>query len=510
MAGLIRNSFIYGLWAAVIGAWRGSFLRRVLFDEFGVEGAFERGFLGAALNGLGALAEKSSGFFMGVIRKSLIYRAASKFAVFSARISAGSAAGAAFSKLSRAGLLPLAMAALIFITPLVPTKYVHLFGVCAAALFFVGVFITGGIRLKFAAADALALMFALCVAVSVIISYNRAASLPVAAVYIFYIILYFAARHAFNTPARARLAWWAAVVSGALVAAYGIFQKVTGSFTSARAWIDEEMFGEGAARVYSTLDNPNVLGEYLLFIIPLALAGLYFVRPLRAKIIPLCALGAAALCIVYTQSRGAWLGLILGMAVFALINDRRLAALGVLMVLAAPMIAPASVIERFMSIGNMTDGSTSYRVNIWLASLLMIKEFWPSGIGLGTPTFVFIYRLFAFNAVYAPHSHNLFLQIIIDLGAAGIVSFAVFTAVSLKGALAAAARGGGFKKAVPAALAAGAAGFLLQGLTDNVWYNYRVVAFFWMMMGLCAGNWKAAFPVPDGADKKEERAGVKN
>ena len=41
-----------------------------------------------------------------------------------------------------------------------------------------------------------------------------------------------------------------------------------------------------------------------------------------------------------------------------------------------------------------------------------------------------------------------------------------------------------FVTSVSAALAAGMAGYLVQGLTDNVWYNYRIVAYFWMIIAI--------------------------
>ncbi len=41
-------------------------------------------------------------------------------------------------------------------------------------------------------------------------------------------------------------------------------------WTTSNAWIDEEMFEDATMRVYSTLGNPNVLGEYLLLVLPVA------------------------------------------------------------------------------------------------------------------------------------------------------------------------------------------------------------------------------------------------
>jgi O-antigen ligase len=242
---------------------------------------------------------------------------------------------------------------------------------------------------------------------------------------------------------------------------------------------------EDASRIYSTWDNPNVLGEYLLFIIPLAAACLYYAKKDIHKIAAAVTGITAALCIAFTFSRGAWLGLLLAALFFVLLFDRRLVWFGGLGLLLSPLLIPKSMIERFLSIGNLTDGSTSYRVNIWLASLRMLAVFWPIGIGMSVRVFTLVYGKFAFNGVYAPHSHNLYLQLTVDTGVWGLLLFCAIMAVFFKNLLV----GNGADKglsAVKAALVAGMSGFLLQGMTDNVWYNFRMVCFFWLILSAAA------------------------
>ena len=91
--------------------------------------------------------------------------------------------------------------------------------------------------------------------------------------------------------------------------------------------------------------------------------------------------------------------------------------------LASPFVLPASIINRFTSIGNLTESSASYRVSIWKGAVEMIKNFWYTPIGQGSVAFNNIYPLYALNAVYAEHSHNLFLQIIIETSVIGFVLF---------------------------------------------------------------------------------------
>jgi O-antigen ligase len=247
--------------------------------------------------------------------------------------------------------------------------------------------------------------------------------------------------------------------------------------------MDAGMFG--GHRIYSTLDNPNVLGQYLIFVVMFALALAYTYRKLLYKFAAFGVLAVAALCLLYTQSRGAWLGLIFAFAVFAFLRDRKLVAIGLVALFLSPLFLPETVIDRFLSIGNTADSSTLYRVHIWNACLNMIRDYWVSGIGIGEGTFARIYPIYAFNAISTPHSHNLFLQIIIDIGISGIVIFLLVMTCFYKNVFMAVKRSPS-TSALSAALCAAMTGYLIQGMTDNVFYNYRVVAFFWFCVAVGA------------------------
>src|SRR5699024_991064 len=108
-------------------------------------------------------------------------------------------------------------------------------------------------------------------------------------------------------------------------------------------------------------------------------------------------------------------------AVFVTFAAGKLWGLMLLILPFVPMFLPESIINRFASIGDMGDSSTSYRVYIWMGTLNMLKDFWLSGIGMGSEAFTAVYPFYSYNAVVAPHSHNLFLQILVEAGVVGIV-----------------------------------------------------------------------------------------
>ena len=374
----------------------------------------------------------------------------------------------------------------IFLIPLISTKFIM--GLCALTLcsYLVKLFFTGKAGFQFDLTDLFVFLFALLILYSVVISYVPSASFFMAFSYLLFISFYFVCKNTIKTKKQLFSMISLLVVSGLLVAAFGIFQRVTGrGFEMTESWIDTNMFSDNQIRVYSTLENPNVLGEYLLFVIPLALAGVYYFRNWMYKFFSFGIAMVALVTMILTLSRGAWLGLVVVAVLYTLIKDRRLIWLGLLLVLLAPIFLPPSIVERFMSIGDLSDTSSSYRLNILLASWNMLQDFWPIGIGLGTNVFVPIYQKFAFSAIYAPHSHNLFLQIAIELGIWGIIVFGLIIFTFWKNVLTQINRvKSSLYTSVSAALCAGMGGYLVQGLTDHVWYNYRIVAFFWVIVAL--------------------------
>jgi O-antigen ligase len=216
------------------------------------------------------------------------------------------------------------------------------------------------------------------------------------------------------------------VFIGFVISLYGIYQYFYGIPTN-YAWVDKKMFTDLSVRVYSVFSNPNVLGQYLVLMTPLA-AGMMWIRKDKLeKFVYCCITSVMLVCLVLTSSRGAWLGMLLAMAVFIYLKDKRLIVLGVLLLIILPFFLPPSVISRFESIGNLKESSSAYRYSVWLGSIALIKHFWLAGIGIGTRAFEMIYPGYSVaGASYALHSHNFYLQLLTE---SGVIGFSVFAAM---------------------------------------------------------------------------------
>lgn len=328
------------------------------------------------------------------------------------------------------------------------------------------------------------LLFGCVLAVSAITSFAVGSSIMAVMVYLAFILSYYLLTNSIDSKKRFCSLIALVLFAGVVVAAYGIYQHIFG-FAEGKVWTDTDMFSDIETRVVSTFENPNVLGEYLLLLIPVGIGVVWGSKKFSNKLLYLASVGVLSLCMVYTYSRGNWIGLLVAVFAFFMFYDRRFVWVGVAALLVSPIFLPQNVINRFLSVGDMGDTSTSYRVYIWMGTLNMLKDYWFSGIGIGTEAFNRIYPMYAFSGVMAPHSHNLYLHILTENGIAGLAVFVGVMVIYFKMCVASViSTKDRLSKGITTGLAAGMLGYLVQGMFDNVWYNYRVFLLFFVILGI--------------------------
>jgi len=374
--------------------------------------------------------------------------------------------------------------ALAVLSPFMPTM------VCAglAVLTFVSFLIAVVTkRMKFrtlGAVDLIVMFFAAVATFYAVTSLAQMMSVRVLLLYLAFISMYFVIINTINTRRKLHLLVVSFLFSGGVVALYGVYQKYFGNIEGT-VWLDLEMFGDIGNRVYSTFGNPNVLGEYLLLIIPLSATLLWSDKGIWNKLFALGIFAVACFCMILTQSRGCWLALLGAAVVFIMFVERRFLVLFVIGLLAAPFILPTSIIERFVSIGNVADSSTSYRVYIWLGTLNMLKDFGIYGLGLGSDAYNKIYPFYSYSSIVAPHAHNIYLQLLCEMGVVGLGAILTMLTVLFRKLIKCFSKQEkNFEGVLAVAVLAALIGFMIQGAFDYVWYNYRVVLIFWMFIAL--------------------------
>ena len=297
------------------------------------------------------------------------------------------------------------------------------------------------------------------------------------------------------------------IAAAAIAGVVGIYQVMFGDTSSPGAWLDVVLFTDIGLRLSSTFGNANVYGTYLLLAIPVTAACIFYCKKIIMK---LCAVGITGILLfnlLATYSRGCYVALAIGVVVFVLIIHKQLIVILVPALLGVLLVLPASVVNRLFSILNFEDTSTIFRLNIWRGSLRMLGDFWPIGVGQGEYAFNRVYTYYSLGAIFTPHSHNLFIQIFIETGIVGILLFIGILACFFRTQVNFLKRTQDFRlKVFSSALISAVVAFLVQGIFDYNFYNYRVMLTFYVFLGIGIAFTQVAAPKREDecASKKSE------
>lgn len=224
-----------------------------------------------------------------------------------------------------------------------------------------------------------------------------------------------------------------------------------------------------------------------LFLVPVLLLSISSLLQTRGKVRIagwiVWAMGLAA--VYFSFSFGGWFALASGVVVYLIIlrgvrakpvwmGLLGLAALGGLAYLTIPRFAALfDLVQRT---------SASVRLQVWSTALLMIKDRWLTGLGLGS--FDQNYLSYAVRLFPSPletmmlHPHNFFFQIAISLGLPGLIGFGLIVIQWWRQLFRLADR------YLVASLAAAMTGILLHGLIDTTYFKNDLAAIFWLLIGL--------------------------
>ena len=276
--------------------------------------------------------------------------------------------------------------------------------------------------------------------------------------------------------------------------AYGVFQRIQGveiNYSYVDITLNEGMPG----RVFSVFENPNAFAEVLVMLLPLAAALVLCSRSALGKLAALCALGTGAIALGMTYSRASWIGAAVAAFVFVFLWNRKLIPGFLLLGLCAIPLLPDTIFNRILTIFNFKDTSTSSRFPLYAAALELIQARPVRGAGLGTDAVRLAIKDLNLYHGAAPfvHAHNLYLQIWLETGLIGIVSYLAAMLSGLKSAAKAVKlRCPCEVRIVTIGAAAAAAGILVDCLADYLWNYPRVMVIFWFLFSILLAGVKLA------------------
>ncbi len=302
----------------------------------------------------------------------------------------------------------------------------------------------------------------------------------------FFVSSFFLAQSLFSRPIWRERAVIAMQCGGILCAMIGIWQAIGGKLEL--RWVDLNRFSSAPTRVVGTFSNPNFLALYLVFLLPIALAGMLNTSySVRRRSFFAFSFFTEGICIVLTYTRGAWVGALISAFLFLLLADQKTnTALILSPIVWLPLIPflPNQIRERFASIGMHADSSVRYRYATWKSTLRIIREH-PFGIGIGADAFSAVYPYYAISGTETVmHAHQLGLQLLLELGIFGGVLFCALVFLFLCALTRECFVSEGKERFESLGPACSLIAVLIMGLFDHIWYHQGLFALFWIILAL--------------------------
>ena len=277
-----------------------------------------------------------------------------------------------------------------------------------------------------------------------------------------------------------------------LTALYAVLQRIQGVEVSA-SLTDLTVNAGMPGRVYSTLENPNNYAEFIVLTFPVSLVFCAGIVDRRWKTLCTGSLVIPVAALLMTYSRSGWVSFALAAVVFLALWDKRLLPLVVVAAFAALPLLPQSVFNRILTIGSTADSSNMYRIYIWTSVLQMLGTYGLTGIGLGPGNFIPLYAGYSLpEASVAYHSHMLYLEVWLEMGLLGIVSFLFMYLGIIRRAIRAMAKADSMVRYVLIACVSSLVGVSFVGAAEYIWFYPRIMFAFFILIGVTLAAVKLA------------------
>ena len=298
--------------------------------------------------------------------------------------------------------------------------------------------------------------------------------------------------------------WWdrllGALLAGGLLSSVLALRQLYASTEELARWADPSSISTGTIRIYGPLGNPNLLAGYLLPLIPLAAVALLRWRAWGHRLFAAVTTVLSTAAVVFTYSRGGWLGLLAALAVLILLLLLRstahwpplwrrllpLAALllgGMLVVVVATQLEP--IRTRVVSLlAGRGDSSNNFRINVWLAAIEMVHDRPWLGIGPGNHAFNSIYPLYQQPKFNALSAYSVPLEVLVELGIPGLLASCGLLLSSVRAGL----RLDDSTGLIAIGSLAAIAGVMTQGITDTIFFRPEVQLPAWLCLASLASR----------------------
>lgn len=363
---------------------------------------------------------------------------------------------------------------------------------CIAA-FLVRMFAPGQLRVRRRYAVILC-AYMLVVVVSVLTALDTPAGIRGIQRLMKYAFIFFALSHAFSHQKELRRISQAFLFGLLLVSVDGLVQFIGGEDFLRHSALEIgnslEGFGGQFKRINASFHNSQDFAGYLAGSVPLALCVARYGSgsPLK-KIFDYLVLVLAGVCLIFTYSRGAAVGLITAVLLCAFVKkDRLIAALLLLLILCAPLFLADAPLQwashRKAPLEFFYDSS---RLMHWRTALNMISAHPFAGIGANSFCASYEYYRGPGDHYVGWYAHNSWLQLAAETGIIGAGLIVFLVALVVRG-LWRAYRGTHDQdlSGVMLGLCAGLVSYCVAAFWDSSMQYSNPAVFFWTLLGLSA------------------------
>lgn len=259
---------------------------------------------------------------------------------------------------------------------------------------------------------------------------------------------------------------------------YAIYQYFVG-VPMKSGWVDPSSGID--IRVFSTFENPNLYAEYLIMILPIIYSLFFIVKSKFEKVFLLIITFTLYISLLFTYSRGGWIGCIVGIIIFVFLYKPHYIIGLIFLVIGSLNFLPQRFLKRILSIGSLKDASNYYRMQIWEKSIEIIKDFPLTGVGLGYKSFRKISLRYIYE--YNPyHAHNTYIELAIEIGLIGLILF-ILLGIGLFRLTLRSLNIDNKKGLLVLGLFSGLISLMAHGAAEHVLYNPKIILIFWLNIG---------------------------
>jgi O-antigen ligase len=258
--------------------------------------------------------------------------------------------------------------------------------------------------------------------------------------------------------------------------------------------------------VYGTTEGSDRFASYLIMMLPIIISYIISRTHFFTKVYLSIFLIGGVLLLIFTFSRGGWIGFVMALSVFAflyfLISKHKLKTVFQFAVILILLSAVVFQFKDYVLLRITSDdyGSAESRIPMMQIAFKMIKSNPWFGVGINNYTNAMpSYDQSGLTLEFFHPVHNVYLQLAAEIGIPGLVVFIVFILLLYHAVFT------GLFKAIPLkdknlliGLISGVTGILVHHFVNNATIDSEAFVFFWLFAGLIVSiviHHKKALPV---------------